>query len=154
MPSYRPGSRHPSQNSLAGWCKLPKHSQQAHRRQRLAPSSKSMNSALSSLKKVPMLALDSGGLHLWQGPGLLSVEEGRSKPVEFSGSRSSTFRRWAMAQTCWRSTRISSHTPSITRERPSPPKSNHWTADSGIIWPGSIVKCFATANPKPCWKYP
>ncbi|MDG2195424.1 MAG: hypothetical protein P8O70_00810, partial [SAR324 cluster bacterium] len=25
-------------------------------------------SALSSLKKVPMLALDSGGLHLWQGP--------------------------------------------------------------------------------------
>ena len=57
-------------------------------------------SALSSLKKVPVLALASGRLHLWQGPGLLSVEEGRSKPVEFSGSRSSTYRRWAMAQTC------------------------------------------------------
>ena len=27
-------------------------------------------SALSSLKKVPVLALDSGGLHLWQGPRL------------------------------------------------------------------------------------
>ena len=32
--------------------------------------------AALSAKKVQMLALDSGGLHLWQGPKALSVEEG------------------------------------------------------------------------------
>ena len=37
--------------SLAGWSKLPKHSQKAHHRPKPAPSSKSMNSARSSLKK-------------------------------------------------------------------------------------------------------
>ena len=46
------------------------HSQQAHYRPKPAPSSKSMNSARSSLKKISMLALASGGLHLWQGPRL------------------------------------------------------------------------------------
>jgi len=56
--------------SLAGWCKLPKHSQQTHHRLKPVPSSKSTNSARSSLKKIPMLALASGGLHLWQGPRL------------------------------------------------------------------------------------
>ena len=56
--------------SLAGWYKLPKHSQQAHHRPKPAPSSKSINSACSSLKKISMLALASGGLHLWQGPRL------------------------------------------------------------------------------------
>ena len=56
--------------SLAGWCKLPKHSQPAHHRLKPAPSSKSMNSARSSLKKISMLALVSGRLHLWQGPRL------------------------------------------------------------------------------------
>ena len=61
--------------SLAGWCKLPKHSQQAHHRPKPAPSSKSMNSARSSLKKIPMLALASGGLHLWQGPRLCLWEK-------------------------------------------------------------------------------
>ena len=40
-----------TRRSLAGWCKLPKHSQQAHQRPKPAPSSKSMNSARSSLKK-------------------------------------------------------------------------------------------------------
>jgi len=48
--------------SLAGCCKPPKHSQQTHRTQRPAPSSKSMNSALSSLKKSQCwlwLAVDS-----------------------------------------------------------------------------------------------
>ena len=57
-------------------------------------------SALSSLKKVPMLALASGRLHLWQGPKALSVEGGRSQPVRSFGSRSSICRRWAMARTC------------------------------------------------------
>ena len=56
--------------SLAGWYKLPKHSQPAHQRPKPAPSSKLMNSALSSLKKISMLALASGGLQLWQGPRL------------------------------------------------------------------------------------
>ena len=56
--------------SLAGWSKLPKHSQQAHHRPKPAPSSKSMNSARSSLKKISMLALACGGLHLWQGSRL------------------------------------------------------------------------------------
>ena len=56
--------------SLAGWSKLPKHSQPAHHRPKSAPSSKSMNSAPSSLKKISMLALASGGLQLWQGPRL------------------------------------------------------------------------------------
>ena len=37
--------------SLAGWSKLPSHTQQAHHRTKPAPSSKSMNSARSSLKK-------------------------------------------------------------------------------------------------------
>ncbi|MDA0286615.1 MAG: hypothetical protein O2885_00120, partial [Proteobacteria bacterium] len=50
------------------WCNLPKYSQQALHRPKHAPSSKSMNSAHSSLKKIPMLALASGRLHLWQGP--------------------------------------------------------------------------------------
>ena len=59
-----------TRRSLAGWYKLPKHSQQAHHRPKPAPSSKSMNSARSSLKKISMLALASGGLHLWQGPRL------------------------------------------------------------------------------------
>ena len=48
--------------SIAGWCKLPKHSQQAHHRPKAAPSSKSMNSARSSLKKSQCwlwLAVDS-----------------------------------------------------------------------------------------------
>ena len=48
----------------------PSHSQQAHHRPKPAPSSKSTNSARSSLKKIPMLALASGRLHLWQGPRL------------------------------------------------------------------------------------
>ena len=56
--------------SLAGWSKLPKHSQKAHHRPKPAPSSKSMNSARSSLRKISMLALASGGLQLWQGPRL------------------------------------------------------------------------------------
>ena len=59
-----------TRRSLAGWSKLPSHSQQAHHRPKPAPSSKSMNSARSSLKKISMLALASGGLHLWQGPRL------------------------------------------------------------------------------------
>jgi len=59
-----------TRRSLAGCCKLPKHSQPAHQRPKPAPSSKSMNSARSSLKKISMLALASGGLHLWQGPRL------------------------------------------------------------------------------------
>ena len=59
-----------TRRSLAGWYKLPSHSQQAHHRPKSAPSSKSMNSARSSLKKISMLALASGGLHLWQGPRL------------------------------------------------------------------------------------
>ena len=56
--------------SHAGWSKLPKHSQKAHHRPKRAPSSKSMNSARSSLKKISIWALASGGLHLWQGPRL------------------------------------------------------------------------------------
>jgi hypothetical protein len=59
-----------TRQSLAGWSKLPKHSQPAHHRPKSAPSSKSMNSARSSLKKISMLALASGRLHLWQGPRL------------------------------------------------------------------------------------
>ena len=39
-------------------------------RPKSAPSSKSMSSLRSSLKKVPMLALASGGFHLWQGSQL------------------------------------------------------------------------------------
>ena len=39
-------------------------------------------------KKVPMLALASGGCHLWQGSKALSLEEGRSKPVRSFDSRS------------------------------------------------------------------
>src|SRR5210317_1114996 len=41
--------------SLAGWYKLPKNSRQAHHRPKSAPSSKSMNSVRSSLKKILML---------------------------------------------------------------------------------------------------
>ena len=59
-------SRSITRRSLAGWYKLPSHSQQAHHRPKSAPSSKSMNSARSSLKKISMLALAGGGLHLWQ----------------------------------------------------------------------------------------
>ena len=59
-----------TRRSLAGWSKLPSHSQQARHRPKFAPSSKSMNSAPSSLKKISMLALASGGLQLWQGPRL------------------------------------------------------------------------------------
>ena len=59
-----------TRQSLAGWSKLPKHSQPAHHRPKSAPSSKSMNSVRSSLKKISMLALASGRLHLWQGPRL------------------------------------------------------------------------------------
>ena len=59
-----------TRQSPAGWSKLPKHSQPAHHRPKSAPSSKSMNSARSSLKKISMLALASGRLHLWQGPRL------------------------------------------------------------------------------------
>ena len=59
-----------TRRSLAGWSKLPKHSQQAHHRPKSAPSSKSMNSARSSLKKISMLAPASSGLQLWQGTRL------------------------------------------------------------------------------------
>ena len=59
-----------TRRSLAGWYKLPSHSQQAHHKPKSAPSSKSINSARSALKKISMLALASGGLHLWQGPRL------------------------------------------------------------------------------------
>ena len=51
-----------TRRSLAGWSKLPSHSQQAQHRLKPAPSSKSMNSALSSLKKSQCwlwLAVDS-----------------------------------------------------------------------------------------------
>ena len=64
-----------TRRSLAGWYKLLKHSQQTHHRPKSAPSSKSMNSARSSLKKISMLALASGRLHLWQGPRLYLLEE-------------------------------------------------------------------------------
>ena len=64
-----------TRRSLAGWYKLPSHSQQAHHRPKPAPSSKSMNSASSSLKKISMLALASGRLHLWQGPRLCLWKE-------------------------------------------------------------------------------
>ena len=64
-----------TRRSLAGWSKLPKHSQQARQRPKSAPSSKSMNSARSSLKKISMLAQASGGLHLWQGPRFCLLEE-------------------------------------------------------------------------------
>ena len=85
--------------SLAGWYRLPKHSQQAHHRPKSAPSSKSMNSARSSLKKSQCwlwLAMDS----ILARSSALPVEEGRSKRVRSFGSRSSTCRRWAMARTC------------------------------------------------------
>ena len=59
-----------TRRSPAGWSKLPSHSQQAHHKPKSAPSSKSMNSAVLLLKKISMLALVSGGLHLWQGPRL------------------------------------------------------------------------------------
>ena len=59
-----------TRRSPVGWSKLPSHSQQAHHRPKSAPSSKSMNSARSSLKEISMLALASGRLHLWQGPRL------------------------------------------------------------------------------------
>ena len=51
-----------TRRSLSGWYKLPKHFQQAYHRPRPAPSSKSMNSARSSLKKSQCwlwLAVDS-----------------------------------------------------------------------------------------------
>ena len=51
-----------TRRSLAGWSKLPKHSRQAHHRPKSAPSSKSMNSVRSSLKKSQCwlwLAVDS-----------------------------------------------------------------------------------------------
>ena len=86
--------------SLAGWYKLPSNSQKVHHRPKPAPSSKSMNSALSLLKKVPMLALASGGLHLWQGPRLCLWKKDDQKRVRSFGSRSSTCRRWAMERTC------------------------------------------------------
>ena len=50
-----------TRRSLAGWSKLPSHSQQAHHKPK---------SARSSLKKISMLALASGRIHLWQGPRL------------------------------------------------------------------------------------
>ena len=64
-----------TRRSLAGWSKLPSHSQQAYHRLKHAPLSKSMNSARSSLKKISMLALASGGLHLWQGPRLCLLKK-------------------------------------------------------------------------------
>ena len=51
-----------TRRSLADCCKLPSHSQQAHHRPKPAPSSKSINSARSSLKKSQCwlwLAVDS-----------------------------------------------------------------------------------------------
>ena len=51
-----------TRRSLAGWSKLPSHSQPAHHRPKSAPSSKSMNSARSSQKKSQCwlwLAVDS-----------------------------------------------------------------------------------------------
>ena len=51
-----------TRRSLAGWSKLPKHSQPAHHKPKSAPSSKSMNSARSSLKNSQCwlwLAVDS-----------------------------------------------------------------------------------------------
>ena len=59
-----------TRQSPAGWSKLPSHSEKAHHRPKFAPLSKSVNSVRSSLKKISMLALASGGLHLWQGPRL------------------------------------------------------------------------------------
>ena len=59
--------------------------------------------------------------------------DGSCKPPKHSHCiRSSNCWRCAMNGTCWRLARILSHTPSITCERPSPHKSNHWLADSGI----------------------
>ena len=68
--SYRPDCQLITRRYLAGQIKLPKHSQQAHHRPKPAPSSKSMNSKLSSLKKISILALASRRLHLWQVPRL------------------------------------------------------------------------------------
>ena len=51
-----------TRRSLAGWSKLPSHSQQAHHKPKSAPSLKAMNSARSSLKKSQCwlwLAVDS-----------------------------------------------------------------------------------------------
>ncbi len=51
-----------TRRSLAGWSKLPSHSQPAHHKPKPAPSSKSMNYARSSLKKSQCwlwLAVDS-----------------------------------------------------------------------------------------------
>ena len=59
-------TRQRSSPHATGWSKQPKHSQQAHYRPKSAPSSKSMNSTGSSLKKISMSALASGRLHLWQ----------------------------------------------------------------------------------------
>ena len=85
-----------TRRSLAGW--LPKHSQQAHHRPKSAPSSKSMNSARSSLKKSQCwlwLAVDSiFGKVLGFACGRRTI-----KPVRFFGSRSTNCRRWAMGRT-------------------------------------------------------
>ena len=59
-----------TRRSPAGWSKLPSHSQQAHHKPKSAPSSKSMNSARSSLKKSQCwlwLVVDS---IFWQVPRL------------------------------------------------------------------------------------
>ena len=75
--SYWPDSRSPSHDSLSlAAASRPSTPRKLTTDRSLpAPSVKLMNSALSSLKKISMLALASGGLHLWQGPRLCLWEK-------------------------------------------------------------------------------
>ena len=71
-----------TRRSLAVWYKLPSHSQQAHHRPKPAPSSKSMNSARSSLKKSQCwlwLAVDSiFGKVLGFACGRMTIKTGKA----------------------------------------------------------------------------
>jgi len=94
-----------TRRSLAGWYKPPKHSQPAHHRPKPAPSSKSMNSARSSLKKSQCglwLAVDSiFGKVLGFACGRRTIKTGKVLFV----SRSSTCRRktlcYSKSKTMW-----------------------------------------------------
>ncbi len=113
--------------SLVGWSKLPKYSRQAHHRP------KSAFIEIDELctfitKKISILALASGGLHLWQGPRLCLVEEGTIKTGKILWQQIKHLLTMGYGTDLLSPTRISFHTPSIT-ERPSPHTSNHSTAD-------------------------
>ena len=121
-----------TRRSLAGWSKLPSHSQQAHHRMKSAPSSKSMNSKLSSRKKSqfwPWLAVDSiFGKFIGFVCGRGTIKTGG---VFWKQIKNLPTIGWGTELLKAYENFI--HTPSIARQRPSQNKLNNLIADSDIL---------------------